>query len=330
MYRSIVFGLCIVATMLSYSCKNKTKELPVQVKSQYSVIDASGQRITLDTVAMRVVVLFDSVVDHVYMLGAQDQLVGIPSTVYQYADKFMYLSDLDTRIKNKTIATPTFNGRSSDMEMILDLEPDLVVCFKDDIQSIAQLQDLGIPIYRVSAQNQQDILDQITGLGVLLGKEQRAKQITDYMQSSLQSMKELNTQNRKKVYYAWSNNRVLSTSGKGTLIDMVIELAGAINACPLELEAPNVGAESLYLWNPDLIVVWNTLPSDVYSMKELAALPCVEQKQVYSLEPSFTYDPHTVKFLLFAKQLKQWCYQVWEPADFDKQIKEDMDFFYLK
>ncbi|MHC5353524.1 ABC transporter substrate-binding protein [Myroides sp. LJL115] len=330
MYRSIVLCLCIVVTMISYSCKDKAKESPLEMKNQYSVIDASGQRVTLDTVAMRVVVLFDSVVDHVYMLGAQDKLVGIPSTVYQYTDKFMFLSSIDTRIKNKTIATPTFNGRSSDMEMILALEPDLVVCFKDDIQSIEQLETLGVPIYRVSSQNKEDILDQIIGLGVLLGKQQRAKEVTNYVEASLKNMQEYSSDVKKKVYYAWSNNRVLSTSGKGTLIDMVIELAGATNACPLELEAPNIGAESLYLWNPDLIVVWNTLPSDVYAMKELASLPCVENKQVYSLEPSFTYDPHTVKFLLFAKQLKQWCYQVWQQDDFDKQIKEDMDFFYLK
>src|SRR5690606_40194380 len=52
---------------------------------------------------------------------------------------------------------------------------------------------------------------------------------------------------RKKVYYAWSKGRILSTSGKGSLMDLSIQAAGAENACPLEMEAPNIDRKSTRL-----------------------------------------------------------------------------------
>jgi len=127
--------------------------------------------------------------------------------------------------------------------------------------------------------------------------------VVSYVKAEAKKLKAPVNEKPKKVYYAWSKGRIFSTSGKGTLLDLAIKLSGAENACPLEMESPNVGAESIYKWNPDLIVLWN-----LYQLKELDALPAVKSKQVFAMNPAFYYDPHTVKFLLFAKQLRNWCY----------------------
>ncbi|KAF5278679.1 hypothetical protein FQR65_LT15597 [Abscondita terminalis] len=138
----------------------------------------------------------------------------------------------------------------------------------------------------------------------ILGRKQRAEEIVGYVEQEVEKMKLHEDIKRKKVYYAWSKGRVFSTSCRGSLVDLSMQVSGAENACPLTLEAPNISAESLYKWNPDLIVLWNSKLQDVYSLKELEALPAVIEKQVYSMEPTFYYDPHTVKFLLFAKQIR--------------------------
>lgn len=293
--------------------------------------DSRGITISLSKPAKRVVVLFEPLVDEVYMLDAQDKLVGIPEQIYLNESTFHHLSKIDTRIKNKEIATPTFGGRSSNMETIVSLQPDLVIIYDQDQETIEQLEGLGIKTFAVSSLTKEKILDELKGVGTLLGKEDRANEIVSYINKELTHIENQQIKNPKTVYYAWSKGRVLSTSGKGTLVNMAIELAGAKNACPLELEAPNIGVELLYQWNPDKMILWNSNIADIYKLKELANLPAVKDRQVFVMEPPFYYDPHTVKFLLFAKQLRYWSYpEIYSKEMLTNDIQEAMEVFYGK
>ena len=299
------------------ACQNQqsaTRENKVRAK------DSRGKEIMLPQEAKRVVVLFPSLVDEVYMLQAGDRIVGIPEQVYQMEDTYSFLSKLDQRIAKKSIATPTFGGQTTNVESIVSLNPDLVLTFNTDQENIAQLENLGIPVFTFSSLDEKSIFNELIGMGTLLGKKDRAEEIVAFVDAEVKKMTAPEDQLQKKVYYAWSKGRVLSTSGRGSLIDMAIRLSGAMNACPLEMEAPNVGAETIYKWNPDLIILWNSKLTDVYSLKELAALPAVKNKQVFVMSPSFPFDPHTVKFMLFAKQVRHWCF----PSYTKQQLDQDM------
>ncbi|MHC5201282.1 ABC transporter substrate-binding protein [Myroides sp. LJL119] len=328
MAKFIFYLRFILCVFILQSCNNKASKDHSLQSSKISVVDASNTRITLDSVASKVVVLFDSSLDHIYMLGAQDKLVGIPQVTYMQEDKMDFLGKLDSRLANKSITAVTFNGRSSNAEQIVALRPDLVISYIGDYQSIEQLRALGLTVYSVQTSNQKDMFKQVMDLGILLGKQDRASEIVKYIEGQLDTLKQKQVLDKKKVYYAWSKGRILSTSGKGTLVDMVMDLAGATNACTLEMESPNIGAELLYQWNPDLIVLWDSSLNEVYGLAELQSLPAVKNKQVYQLSPAFYYDPHTVKFLLFARQLNHWCYFD-SPSDvLQEQIAADIEFLY--
>lgn len=310
--------LCLVS-----ACQNRQAGT---VSNQVKAVDSRGKEVVLAHTAQRVVVLFPSLVDEVYMLGAENSLVGIPEQVYQVEDTYKFLSKLDDRIAKKTLATPTFAGQANNVESIVSLNPDLVLTFNTDQDNISQLEDLGIPVFTFSSQDEKSIFNELTGMGALLGKKARAEEIVQFVSAEIKKMTAPKDQIQKKVYYAWSKGRVLSTSGRGSLIDMAIRLSGAANACPLEMEAPNVGAETIYKWNPDLIILWNSTLADVYNLKELAALPAVRNKQVFVMSPSFPFDPHTVKFMLFAKQIRHWCF-----SDYTKQqLDQDMAIAFEK
>jgi len=310
--------LCLVS-----ACQNRQAGA---VSNQVKAVDSRGKEVVLAHTAQRVVVLFPSLVDEVYMLGAENSLVGIPEQVYQVEDTYKFLSKLDDRIAKKTLATPTFAGQANNVESIVSLNPDLVLTFNTDQDNISQLEDLGIPVFTFSSQDEKSIFNELTGMGALLGKKARAEEIVQFVSAEIKKMTAPKDQIQKKVYYAWSKGRVLSTSGRGSLIDMAIRLSGAANACPLEMEAPNVGAETIYKWNPDLIILWNSTLADVYNLKELAALPAVRNKQVFVMSPSFPFDPHTVKFMLFAKQIRHWCF-----SDYTKQqLDQDMAIAFEK
>lgn len=329
MNRKNKYGLLIGFTLAVWTivaCQQpKGKE---QSASEISAVDARGKQIVLDAHAERVVVLFEPFVDEIYMLGAGDRLVGIPQQVYQNPSTFHFLSQIDKRIKKKEIATPTLGGRSTHMETLVSLKADLAIVYEHDKETIAQLEDLQIPVYVVSSRDKAHIYQEIKGVGTLLGKGERAEQIVEYVETEVNKMILPADIPRKKIYYAWSEGRIFSTSCKGSLIDLSMQVSGAENACPLTLEAPNIGAESIYKWNPDIIVLWNSKPEDVYKLQELASLPAVVNKQVYVMEPTFYYDPHTVKFLLFAKQLRQWSYPAYTEQDFKRELQEGLAFFY--
>lgn len=287
------------------SCNPESKE---SKSGNIVAKDSRGKTIALNQVAQRAVVLFVPMVDQLYMLQAGKQIVGIPEQLYLNSSTYSALSQLDERIAKKALATPTFGGRSANLESVVGLKPDLAIVYEVDIETIAQLEELGVPVFTVSSKGEESIFNELKEVSRLFGKEERAEILIDYVQEELLKMQLKPTAIKKKVYYGWSNGRIFSTSGQGSLMDLAIKSSGAENACPLELEAPNIGAELIYQWDPDLIVLWNSDPNDVYKLKELAALPAVRNKQVFELTPTFNFDPHTLKFLLFAKQLHYWAY----------------------
>lgn len=308
--KRLLFCFGLFTLMLLLACKANLKNEAKQTDSTpIQAIDSRGETVNLNKPATRVVVLFEPMVDEVYMLGAEQTLVGIPNQVYLNQSSYYFLSKLDERIKNKQIQTPTFGGNSSNLESIIASQPDLVIVYQQDRETITQLEELGISTFTVSSLNKEAILAELLGVGKLLGKENRAQEIIAYIEDKIKTHgKASSIDTPKKVYYAWSKGRVLSTSGKGTLTEMAIELAGAQNACQLQMEAPNIGVETLYQWNPDMIILWNSKAEDIYQLTELSSLRAVKQKQVFVMNPSFLYDPHTVKFMLFANQLRHWCY----------------------
>lgn len=318
---------CLMIIGVAAACGNTNKQGQTATE-EIAAIDARGQKIVLNEHAKRVVVLFEPFVDELYMLGAGDLLVGIPQQIYQNPSTFHFLSKMDRRIAQKQIATPTFGGRSTHIETLVALRPDLAIVYEHDKETIAQLEDLDIPVYVVSSRGKSHIYEELIGVGTLLGKAARAQQIIEYVEAEVKKMTLPDNIKRRKVYYAWSKGRIFSTSCKGSLVDLSMQVSGAENACPLTLEAPNISAESIYKWNPDLIILWNSKLDDVYQLEELASLPAVVNKQVYVMEPTFYYDPHTVKFLLFAKQLRQWSYPAYTEQDFERERQETLTFLY--
>lgn len=330
--KSLLIISCSAVLLALQSCNNpknsSTKEN--SANAEVSATDSRGKKIILPHEAMRVVVLYNALVDDIYMLQAGEKMVGIPQQVYEMEDTYSFLSRLDDRIKNRSIATPTFGGQAGNTESIVGLKPDLVLTFNTDEDNINQIENLGIPVFTFSSLNDEKILDELKNVGKLLGKEKRAEEVTGYIAEEVKKMRAARATSSKKIYYAWSKGRIMSTSGKGSLIDMAITLSGAQNACPVPVEAPNISAETMYKWNPDLIILWNSKLSDVYSLKELETLPAVKNKQVFVMSPSFPYDPHTVKFMLFAKQLRHWCMPEYTQEQLDRDVKRTFEVIYGK
>ena len=109
--------------------------------------DFRGRRIELDKPAERIVCLLESALTGLYMLGAESRLVGISTNIYQES-VFPYYAAMDERIRERTLPTPG-NWDFVNIESMVALQPDLVILWSGQEESIAALEEKGIPVFGV-------------------------------------------------------------------------------------------------------------------------------------------------------------------------------------
>lgn len=308
--------LCCFLVLLSlgsYSCtQKKNKEEGEKTSQSIEVVDTQGNKVILDSIPERVVCLFDPSVDVIYMLQAQDKLVGIGAETYFDKEIFDYFKRIDPRIANKEIATPGSNEMLN-IESVIALRPDLVIAQNVSPSVINTLNGMGIPVYLASSQSYDNLMQEMKDISVMLGKEQRGEELIQYTKDKVDKLKERVAarqpqEDKTKAYFSWANGRVFSTAGRNSMMNDCLVLAGVENACPSDIDKPNINPETLIEWNPDLIVMWNDSPDLFYNRKELSNVKAIHNKQIFNLMPMFYYNPHTFKALCAATAINGWAY----------------------
>lgn len=302
-----VITLCLV---IQTGCSPAQDHVHSQLRYPINVTDRDVNTVQLNQPAQRIVCLFEASVDDLYMLGAGEAIVGIPAKIYTSSDLYRAYSILDRRIHEKKIATPSNWEASTNIESVVALQPDLVIVSAGQKDVIQILNKMHIPVYSVLSENLQQTRKELLDLGKLTGKSKRASELVDFIDHEIQSIQQRNhaQSNQKTIYYGWSGGRIFSTSGRDSMPNTVMTLAGARNVVNTAIDQPNVNPEKLIEWNPDVILLWNTNPKQVYQRPELKTLTAVKQQHVFNLSPSFLFNPHTPKILLAANQLNHWVY----------------------
>ncbi|AAM05551.1 TPA: ABC transporter substrate-binding protein [Methanosarcina acetivorans] len=247
-----------------------------------------------------------------------------------------------------------YGSQDFSIEKVVSLKPDLVIFpmfdydrAKDDLSKFEQA---GIPV--VFTDFYQDTLENstksITLLGKLLGKEKRAKEITDFYDEQTDivysRLSKIN-KTKPKVYIesGWKGaseyGRTYSSLGWGPIVDK----AGGDNiARNFTSESATVAPEFLIDADPDIIIItgsnWVTTPDSVKlgyyanqdSSKDLLkaylqrpgwdSLQAVENQEVYSI--FHTYDSRIYSFAGL-QILAKWFYpEEFSDVDPEAGIKE--------
>ena len=110
--RVLVFIVFVLGSLVSGCSDNPNALNKIEVQD-IAVTDSSGQLVTLDQPAQRIVALAPHAVENVFAVGAGDKLIGVS----EYSD----YPEQATRL-------PVVSGFNSiNIEAILDLNPDLVI-----------------------------------------------------------------------------------------------------------------------------------------------------------------------------------------------------------
>lgn len=278
-----------------------------------AVTDFRGQRIELDKPAERIVCLLESALTGLYMLGAESRLVGISTNIYQES-VFAYYAAMDERIRERTLPTPG-NWDFVNIESVVALQPDLVIIRTAQEESIAALEEKGIPVFGVYIERFADIHREIAALGELTDTQERAAELLAIAQEELDAVQRKTALGsggaKPRVYFMWDQGP-LETAGRNSTVQDLLDLAGGINvAGDSELEHLVVNLENVLVWNPELIVMWCNDRLDAEDIGELSgwrSLAAVRNGRVRELPDPFSCDFWTLKYIFTVDLVARWCH----------------------
>ena len=315
-------GLFLVLTLshlLVQPCLSAEKEGAI------TVTDFRGKTMTFSKPVTRIVCLIESALSGIYMLGAEQQVVGVSSNVYS-GPAFSWYAAMDGRVRRKELPVPG-NWDFVSIEGVIALKPDVVILWSSQTDSIAALEELGIKVFGVFLTGREDVYREMLALGTMTGKATRARELVAYSRREIDRFSRngpaLTPQQQPGVYYMWAQGN-LETSCGGSMVNDLISLAGGRNVCGgISSEHLVVNMEQVLAWNPDMIVMWfneRKKPLDIINDPQWRTIRAVRNTRVHQLPEVFLCDLWTLKFQYAVKLLAKWTH----PEKFRKlDLKEE-------
>ena len=237
---AIFLGLSAVGCKKSSNKTQPEKQFIVQIK------DVFGHETKLKQYPKRIVSMAPSNTEILLHLGVKDRLVGVTS-FYGYPEKVRGIEKIGGYIN------PNF-------EKIVSLKPDLVFAARGNPkQLIFKLRKYRINVFTLDTHNLSDLFYDIKNIGELVGVEEKANRLVQYMKDEIAEvknrLKNLRVKQKPRVFWLGQEEPLL-TAGTDNIINELIRLAGGINIAEDSNEKwPRYSREKLLLKNPDIIIV---------------------------------------------------------------------------
>ncbi|MEA4903899.1 MAG: helical backbone metal receptor [Petrimonas sp.] len=234
----------------------------------------------------RIVSLAPSLTQSLYYLGAQDKLIGCTS--YCMAAK---------EDKKEIVASAV----KANLEKVIALKADLVlVTVLTDLQDIETLRKFGIKVEVFqSPKSFKEICNQFIRLGMLIGKEEKARRI---VLESEQKIKEISSgvkwKKKPRMFFQIGADPLFSVL-PNTFMDDYINFFGAENIAKT-LKRGSVSREFVIANNPDYIFI-ATMGMVGNEEKEIwsrySYLTASRKKQIHIIESDIACQPTPITFV---------------------------------
>jgi len=193
---------------------------------------------------LRVVAMAPNTAEILYALGLSNEVVGV-SRFTTYPPEAM----------DKPIVGGLYDPN---WEMIVTLQPDLVVGLKTQKEIEGQLNALSIDFLGVSHERIDDILQSILIIGKACGAETEAQELFQSLELTASGLAVSSNDWKPKVLVCVGHDETLSQlyiAARGTFYDELIERAGGVNACEIMAgNYPEISPEGLAAMRPDVVI----------------------------------------------------------------------------
>ena len=262
--------------------------LSVTVAAEIVVVDDNGQQVKLVGPAKRIVSLAPNITEVLFHIGAGEQIVG--------ADEYSNYPEAAKDILRVN------NHAAANYELILSLEPDLVIAWQsgNGDKIIDQLRKLGIPVFVVETNKMDAIPSLFRRFGELSGHGDQAEQRADVFSRRLKELRAAQTgKSVVKVFYQIWDEPLITLNGEHMVSD-IINLCGGVNVfsdvIPL---VPYVNIETVVAADPEVIIAGGSReerPVWFESWQKWSGISAVINKHIY-LIPSDLMQRHSARIL---------------------------------
>ncbi len=234
----------------------------------------------------RIVCLTEETVETLYLLGAEDQIVGVTGYAVRPA-----------RVRREKPRIAAFT--SADIPKILELEPDLVLSFSDLQADIAaDLLKAGITVMGYNQRDIAGILAMIRHLGATVGKADEAEQLAKQIEVRLAATAEqFAGQQRPVVYFEeWDDPMISGIKW----VSELIEIAGGREAFPIQANQPSardriVTSDQVIANEPSVILAsWcgkKVRPEKIAARPGWGTIPAVRNARIIEIKSPLILQP---------------------------------------
>ena len=294
-----------------------------------SVVDWLGRRVIVPKPVKRVVSLVPMITISILMMDGGDLLVGVDSV----SPTSELLTKIFPQIKDIPVAGAPW---SINIELILSLDPDVVLTTDRPMEVVKKLEELEIPVVIVpmGRLHCDQLPEAIRLIGEVIGREDKAEELASYCEEKMTTLlnvtSEIPRSERAKVYIAISDG--LKTHIAYISRD-IVWIAGGVNVAE-NLSGPAgsgppmaaVSMETVLTWNPDIIITWDPQVKElILSDPRWAEVNAVKNNRVYviprGLRSWITPEPEAFLGAM-------WLAEKLNPDAFSFNFEEEVKLFY--
>ena len=284
----------LLLTMAFSACHN-TKTEPKQ-EAFFTWEDSYKRHVELATAPERIVSISPAITEVMYLVGAQNKLVGI-------SDFCLYPPETEKITKIGGMHNINF-------EVLLSLHPDVVLIGSMISQKdVAAIEKMGIPVICiVEEQSLEGMADMMEVIGRITQCEEKAEAESTQWRNKIAELKANAPEptERKSVYYVVGFGDAGDyTAPKNTHIQEIINLAGCENVGK-SLSSWNISRELLFKSDPDIILIRKEDKDAFCSQHPYTMLSAVKENHVFPIESGWIdiVSPRNIKAVEMLQNIK--------------------------
>lgn len=296
----IVAGLILLFAILVCGCIDEEQETASN-QSAFTVTDALGNQLSFSSHPKRIAVAGADIATVIHMLGAEDQVVSVGDPVLKDPQIAPYYKDKESLGDWSTLNT----------EKIVSVKPDLLLVYASSQPSnIEALKQTGITVGYFDCYKQNRLSEDITALGRITGKEDRAHELAAFIDNVTALVNErtnsVSLSDRPCVYFERGDYSAAANQSGG---DWLITTAGGRNiAGNTTLQWVTVTPEWIVHENPDLIIKnvyvdkgnnLSDVRDKVLSRPGFSTINAVQSGRVCTFDSDMLYGPQSCISLLY-------------------------------
>ncbi|MGB9711270.1 MAG: ABC transporter substrate-binding protein [Thermodesulfovibrio sp.] len=267
--------------------------------STYTITDKLGRTVTVNIPVKRAVIVISY--ELIPALNIWSQVAGVSRWAEENCDLYKAIVKTNPQFKKPT----TGAGTDINVEAILKLNPDIVITWTYNPNTITFLEQKGINVIGIYPDSLRELYQVIRMHGKLFGKENRAEEVIAEMEKIFKLIKsrvsKIPIDKRKKAIHL--GGKPTTVSGSVGVTNDVIEIAGGLNSAKsINQRNMDISIEKIIQWNPDVIFIWGGAgynESWLYNNSQWRFVKAVKEHKVYKLPKWSTWSPRLAPIALY-------------------------------